>query len=521
MNYSRLRALSLSLVFLVATAVYAVEQLPEKEEDIPVEFIPRLDNTVSIGLHRTASGPKVKFGNLGVISLPKYSGTTRVYSNGSVSEDSESAYERNATGAVDTSSQFTNYAGVTSVRSADGGGLITVYDRVQSYTTTQVPLYDTDGVTPLKNDDGTPKTVPNYALDFVGTTTTPVYQKNADGTDLLATVGKLLAYQPGRTRSWTVNDSGQFNLTDPARPTVAMTTYGVESQGGSAEAKGSSSTGFELTLERKLGQRGRFEWGFSGGFNLTSINAKVSGTVISTAISVTDIYDLVNTGLNAGLLNGGLDNNTPGRTLGITQPSGNASDLNLLPLVPVMVDGKPVPATRFVDTTTPPSSVTFSADQSLTTPISTIFRQGNEGIITIIQDVAIEGQWQLKGAYYLTQFGPTFRYRFNDRWAVSGGAGLAVGYIGTVFRANEQVVDFVNGKDLGLHISEENNTHKFIPGYYGNINFEYWITERTGFYLGANYQKMGSYTQIPMSTRTAKIDLGGSSGWRFGIMTRF
>jgi hypothetical protein len=219
-------------VSLVATAAYAVEQLPEKEEDIPVEFIPRLDNTVSIGLHRTASGPKVKFGNLGVISLPKYSGTTRVYSNGTISQDFEGSYERNATGAVDTSSQFTNYAGVTSVRSAEGGGMITVYDRVQSFTTTQVPVFDTDGVTQLKNDDGSLKTAPNYTLDVVtdGTTSTPVYQKNADGTELLASVGKLLTYRPGQTRSWSATNSDQFNFTDPAHPTVSMTTYGTESR---------------------------------------------------------------------------------------------------------------------------------------------------------------------------------------------------------------------------------------------------------------------------------------------------
>jgi hypothetical protein len=267
-------------------------------------------------------------------------------------------------------------------------------------------------------------------------------------------------------------------------------------------------------LDHKLGQRGRFEWGVSGGFNLTSINAKVSGTVVSTLVSVTDIYDLINTGLNTTYFQGDKDaNGVP--LLSFTQPTGNAKDLVLLTLA----DGTQVQ--RFVDLTTTPSLITSSADQSTATPLSTIFRQGNEGVLATIQDVAIDGQWQLKGAYYLMQFGPTFRYRFNDRWAVSGGAGLALGYIGTVFRANEQVVEFVNGKDLGLYISEENNTHKFIPGVYGNINFEYWVSERTGFYMGANYQKMGNYSQTPLSTRTAKIDLGSSSGWRMGIMTRF
>jgi len=134
--------------------------------------------------------------------------------------------------------------------------------------------------------------------------------------------------------------------------------------------------------------------------------------------------------------------------------------------------------------------------------------------------VHVDGHWQAKGAYYLAKLGPTFRYRQNERWAVSGSAGLALGFVGTVFRADEMVVE-----DLGLpqplRISEKNSTQTYIPGYYGTLNAEYWVTERTGFYLGINYQDMRGYSQKPLSGRTLRIDVGSSSGWQMGVMTRF
>jgi hypothetical protein len=150
--------------------------------------------------------------------------------------------------------------------------------------------------------------------------------------------------------------------------------------------------------------------------------------------------------------------------------------------------------------------------------------------------VNIHGRWQLKGAYYIVHLAPTFRYHFNDRFAISGMLGLAVGYVGTTFRANEYYDNYLDvyhndgtpypqsdtAADSTLFQSnEENTTHKFIMGAYGEFNAEYWMTERTGFYFGLSMQAMNNFNQNKLSGRTATIDMGKTAGWRLGIMTKF
>jgi predicted porin len=52
------------------------------------------------------------------------------------------------------------------------------------------------------------------------------------------------------------------------------------------------------------------------------------------------------------------------------------------------------------------------------------------------------------------------------------------------------------------------------------MNAEYWLTQRTGFYVGVNYESLGDYDQT-LGGRTAKIDLGSGTGFRLGLTTRF
>ena len=512
MNFSRFRALSFCLVSFVATAAYAVEQLPEKEEDIPVEFIPRLDNTVSVGMHRVTKGPKVKFGNLGSIrqsfgvSTDSTDTVSRVYSNGGIYKDAlttSELYNPNSGDTTTTAQIPVGYKGnntggtyvenIASTNAAgDVNGVVTYYTAQQAYTSTT-----TD------NGDGTSTTT--YALSYSDDGTTAILQTYADGTTRPASTLKTLAYKEGQTRYWNVNSASQIDTTNQ---TVSMSNYGAKSAGASIEVNADASSGFELSWDHRLVERGHLELGFSGGLSLTSINAKVSGVVQAYLLKTTDVYKMVDTGLNTKLINGGTDSS--GATIATTQP-GNALSLPLL-------DKEGNPMSQYVDTTTLPNTTISGSDQSLVTPLlNTPIKQGNVGDIAGLVDV--QGYWQIKGAYYNMQFGPTFRYRFNDRWAVSGGAGLVVGYVGTVFRVTEQFD--VADSSTTVSVKEENTTHKFVPGYYGNLNCEFWVTERTGFYVGLSYQKMREFTQTPLSERTAKIDLGSSAGWRLGIVTRF
>lgn len=528
MNFFRLRAISLSLVSLVATAAYAVEQLPEKEEDIPVEYIPRLDYTVSIGLHHLTSSPKVTFGHLGVIPAPPTASAdttdtiSKTYSNGSITKDALKTYEMNRDGTPLAAGSTLTTAGWTAKANADG--TVTVFTPI---TTAQL---NPDG-TLILNADGTYVPV-----------TTPVITTNADGTTTvsdtelltLAATNKFLAYKDNQTRSWSVTDSKQINTTDK---TVSMSTYGVSSAGGSVEADSSGSTGFEVSLERKLGQLGRLEWGISGGLKLVTLNAKASGVVWSNLVKTTDVYHMVNTRLN---LPTGVYYTVP-----TTVASLPDSDSQTLPLLDQ--SGNPLHDSsgklvyQYTNSTTQPVPYTLVGDQSVITPLDTNPNDVQWGAAhpETIGMVKIHGNWQLKGAYYLVHLGPTFRYRFNDRFAISGNVGLAIGYIGTVFKANEYYENTVDVYDLTgapapsllidptltnstvYRSQEQNTTHKFIPGLYGEFNAEYWMTERTGFYLGITQQTMRSFSQDPLSGRTAKVDMGSNSGWRIGIMTRF
>jgi hypothetical protein len=543
MNLSRLRALFFSLISLVATAAYAVEQLPEKEEDIPVEYIPRLDYTVSIGVHRLSGGPKVRFGNLGHIPQPSPDSTdttdtiSKTYTNGKVNKDVLNVYEQSASGApLAVGSTFSTEGWISVVSdtgSKNSNAVVNVFTAINTPQTKLVTVTNADGTTsttavPIKNPDGTYSPV-----------TTPSIVTNPDGSTTITDINlitwartqQFLLYQPNQTRSWTVTSQSQIDMTNK---TVSMSTYGVESRGDrTVEADSRDSSGFEVSLERKLGQIGRLEWGVSGGLRLIEINAKASRVIQSNLVQSTDTYKMIDTGYNSDYFNGtAVDSNKNPVLINILQPTGNASDN---PITLVDQYGKPI--TQYVSSTTAPSSTsqTAASNQSVVTPLDTnpndiLHRSGVTGVVDI------QGFWQIKGAYYQIHLGPTFRYRFNDRFAVSGSVGASLGYVGTVFRVDEYYDNYLNVRDLTgapmplvdnqaassvYQSAEQNTTHKFIPGLYGEFNAEYWVTERTGFYFGLTQQSMGHYTQNPLSGRTATIDMGKSSGWRLGIMTRF
>jgi len=529
MNFFRPRAILLSLVSLVATTAFAVEQLPEKEEDIPVEFIPQINYTVSVGLNRLTTGPKVKFGNLGARAfIPSTSSNpsdtiSRNYDNGSIAKDSLAFFEKNLDGTALLAGQ-TITVGATTYRN-NGDGTVTAYGPEP---------------TAKLGTDGKPILDANNLYQAV---TTPIERLNPDGTittsdypvPTLATTAKYLGYQDGQTRLWSVADTSQISTQNH---TVSMSTYGVQSSGASAEAESNGTSGFEVSLERKLGQRGNFEWGFAAGLKLADINAKTSSVISANLMKNTDVYKMIDTGHNSASGVIGIYNVQPAASTFYTSILGagatDASSLNL-------VDQSGTTIYKYNGVLTAPTTAIAGADFSTLTPLDTNpadVQWGDPLHPVQIGTVNIHGYWQLKGAYYLINIGPTLRYRFNDRFAISGKVALAIAYVGTNFRANESfdnsadVFDLTGALAPRLLISdpttatvvpnsEENATHKFIPGLYAEFNAEYWVTERTGFYLGIAQQSMRSFKQNPLNSRTATIDMGNSASWQMGIMTRF
>jgi hypothetical protein len=345
----------------------------------------------------------------------------------------------------------------------------------------------TPGSAPVDNSTGRSQTsVSNGRIVNVHTTETLA----SDGTTQQSVVTNR-AYTAGYTRQWSVANSSQITAQG-----VDMSTYGAAASGAESEAQASSGSGFDLQLAYTLGRVGkRFEWGVSAGFSLTDFSASSTGTVTSQLLKDTARY-----ALEAGATTAAVTNPVGGRLTLVTDPDNPASTVSIIR------DGSSVDGLDGADQS---STVLLSE-----TPLSEELRDTSNG-----RTVLVGGHWQLKGAYYTVRLGPVFRFYATEKFALSVNGGFAFTYVGSTFRAREELL----GVDVSMPVlvSDENTTQDIVPGYYADLNAEYWMTERTGFYFGFGYQQLGDFQQKRMRGRSAKMDLGNSTGYRFGIITRF
>ena len=295
-----------------------------------------------------------------------------------------------------------------------------------------------------------------------------------------------LAYVAGQTRNWGYGfDSQRISSTQ-----VAMHMYGAESDGDSIEAQGGSEGGFDLQFSRDLGGLGkRMRWGFLFGTGLTDLNVKAAGTIQATLHTLTDTYSVVN---GSG-------------------PTG----AYVVPAAPYISSfPNNVPAQDY----TPPQSgaALIVNGQEITTPLRDA--PDSRTLTQTVNGATIDGNWQVKGAYYMLRLGPTISYRFTPRFGVSASAGVAAAYVGTRFIAHERPQG-LNVTD-SLEIDEEKEDKKVLTGFYGQVSAEIWVTSRTGFFAGAMYEQVGDYRQ-KLRGRTADVDLDTGAGFRFGMITRF
>jgi hypothetical protein len=399
------RVLALSLAAAFCASGYAAE-----DDDIPVEYLRQLDNSISIGMRMRSNGPKVKFGNLGTVpysgSVPGQSSTdfTRIYDDGYVT--------------------------------ADGRRI---------------------------SEDDTTVVNPTYVPDLDG-----------DGDTSNNSEFQYISYRQGQTRTWSYsNPSQRINAN-----TVDMHLYSATSSGGEVEAEGGGEGGFELEFGHTFGKIGKhLEWGFNAGIGLTDINVKANATVRSNLHVRTDRFTSV-----SGI-------GTP--TIPVDPYTGPTFNPNTSGSIP----------NAFETTTVLSNNPLYQREDS--------YANG----------ATVLGNWQIKGAYYLIKLGPSLRYNFNDHIAVSASAGFAGAYVGTIYRVDERLLGTTAPGQL--MIQDENETKDFVMGYYGTLNVEYWVTQRTGFFVGVTYEDMGEFKQDPLRERTAKIDIGNGTGFRFGISTRF
>jgi hypothetical protein len=294
----------------------------------------------------------------------------------------------------------------------------------------------------------------------------------ADGTTFIN--GDFLSYTPGLSRAWGYNNASQLQ-----NGRVGLSNYSATSEGGTAQADQGMSGGVEMQMSRMFGKIGkRFEWSVSAGVALNDISAKTGGTVRSTLHTHTDYYSL---------------NGLPAPTAPYTGPT-------------------------FTDLTDGSGTVISTGGLETTTPISALPTPGLSTDTSLAGGASVQGNWQIKGAYFMLRLGPTLRAQLNERFGLSASVGVAGAYSGSRYSVVEQI-ELVDVNEPVTTI-EESVESRFLPGFYADVNLEWMANNRTGLFGGVSVQNFGDYNQS-VGGRTAKIELGNAVGLRGGISIKF
>lgn len=304
------------------------------------------------------------------------------------------------------------------------------------------------------------------------------YNDGTVGTDTRTSVDGNPVHD-GLTNTWSFQENSQIT---PGGD-VAFHAYSAGSLGAGFKGKTLGAAGWELQMGHRLGKFARkADLSLVAGFSFADLNAKVSGSVPAQLHSLTDVYSL----------NGQTPPSAP--YTGPQFSSQNLFDANGNPLL--NSDGSQ--QTRSTDITTLLANL---PTRTLTTGTTDV-----------------KGRWQIKGAYYTLRVGPLLQIPVTERLKFTFGAGAAVVYVGSRYVVDETVT--IDDTLAPIETIEEKEHQVILPAFYADADAEYWVTERAGFYLGANYQKCGSFDQT-LNDRTAKIDLSTTYGVQSGITLRF
>ncbi len=330
-----------------------------------------------------------------------------------------------------------------------------------------------------KDADGNQTSTPGGRYDVFTTTTVNVV--DADGVvtgtqDVVTRTGDLLSYTAGLTRVWFASTEGQ--LSTPGY--VSFSIYDVTSGGGSASHKQGANGGVEFQFSREIGHgTSRLQWGLIAGITLNGINSKSAGTVSSTLHTQTDYYSLNGQVITAVHL-------TNPSTGDILDSDGN-----------VLVSGG-------LETT---AALNALPDGTLSTNLSTT------------GGANVDGNWQVKGSYFMVKFGPSIRTQITDRLGLTASLGLAGAYAGTRYSAYEAYT-LTELPGVTFDTTESSTMDKFLHGYYADVNLEWTANETLGLFGGVTAQQLSAYEQ-KLGNRTAKIDLGSAVGIRGGVSIKF
>jgi len=474
------RLLVLSLVSLgIASLAHAA---------MPIEYLRPMKNSVSIGA-RVMSGASVSFGGPGLGRVD----ALRL-------DDSTGLVDQSTGASITWRQYYTN--------PEYGGGFIRYDDGIVYYTDSA----NADGNRPAQEVNADP-----YGR----------WQK-FDSTGLL--VGDFLAWDNSgvSTRNWAATHQGQVGADGS---TVDMSFYGSEglAKGERAHAKSKNSPGIELQFSRVIQRFKRFEWGFNATIGIAEFNAKNRQTLKASALKYTDQYQV---------LNHYEDNADEGLAFIVDRGTLSRDDNSGEWLIsgPSFKD-LPYPNPDF-DPSQDEDPDTNPREKYFTNALETTASLGIGGEFlptdtgeTVVDGGVIHGYWQIKGVYYLARVGPMIRVPIGRQFSVSASAGYMGAWVGSKMRFQEKLIvgatskffeipyyDAYGNRQSITDITQTNT--RFVSGLYAEANFEWWVSTRTGFYLGALYEKLGKYKQQVLG-REATVKISNGGGLRFGIMTRF
>jgi hypothetical protein len=440
------------------------------QEAVPIEFYRPLKNSVSVGVRMIGGNAKVTFGNLGTIPS-RYSAYNdastdqKIYDNGSWTKttarkhdvDDEKAAEDKLYGEANGTTSGNTKTWTERVWLNDDQTRYRLETHIR-YTDEEHPEY-------------------NYTTSYIA----GEYVRYIEGT------------HNGLTYNWVYNSTGQIGGTD-GNAYVDMSSYSVTSSGATAQAESKTSGGVELQFSHIFKRYKRFEWGINFSAGASDINAKTRSAIGANLVKTTDRYMLASRDSKGNLVG-------PSSFPNWWYASGDDFE-TITDKYIIYNEGEPEEI-----------EYTYASENLKYLDYANPLALGSTEV-----PVDVFGYWQIKGAYYMLRVGPIIRFPISKNWTVSVSAGVAGAYVGTDFIVDEYIeLPDVAGN---IRIQEGSSEKRFVPGYYGDINIERWLTVRTGFFAGYGFEKLGDYSQS-VRGRTAQIDLGSSSGFRFGIITRF
>jgi hypothetical protein len=290
----------------------------------------------------------------------------------------------------------------------------------------------------------------------------------------------------GLTNSWSANYASQITSSgDVAYHLHSTNSFGTNINGGTATA-----SGWELQFGKSYGKIARkVDFSLIGGITFAGINSKKSTEVTAQFTTLTDTYSLY------GQVPPSMPYTAP------TTQSQRLVDSNGAPVL----NANGGQATQSTD-----ASILISQN-----PTRVVSSTNSDGTPAIKQ---VQGHWQIKGAYYTFRFGPMFQVPVTERIKLTFAFGAAASFVGTSYKEDEEIV--IDDVIAPITNVQEKTRSVLLPAVFADANAEYWLTERTGFYLGATYQKSKSFNQT-LDDSSATVDLGSTSGFQSGFTLRF